>query len=109
QAEKPAQIEHVFIFDDDDKESFALKRMHHIMLPAGGGCVAAWNHGAFATSAPVMVQMSDDWIPIPGWDEEILKRIGDVEKPAVLAVSDGFRKDNLLCMAIMTRKYWTQD
>lgn len=109
QAEKPAQVEHIFVFDEDDKESYPLKRMHHLCLPPGGGCVAAWNAGAFATTAPVLVQMSDDWIPVPGWDELILSRLGDVGKPSVLAVSDGLRKDNLLCMAIMTRPYWALD
>lgn len=109
QAEKPDQIEHIFVIDDDDKESFPLKRMHHLCIPAGGGCVSAWNHGAFATTAPVMIQLSDDWIPVPGWDDLLLSRIGDTGQAKVLAISDGFRKDNLLCMAIMTRSYWSLD
>ena len=37
------------------------------------------------------------------WDKLILAAIGDTSKPAVLAVSDGYRTDNLLCMAILTR------
>jgi hypothetical protein len=57
----------------------------------------------------VLVQMSDDWIPPHQWDELILQRLGDVTAPAVLAVSDGGRTDNLLCMAICTRTYMDQD
>lgn len=109
QAEQPERIEHIFVVDDDDKESIPLHRMHHLVVQAGGGCVNAWNEGAFSTTAPVLVQMSDDWIPIPGWDDAILNRIGDVEKASVVAVSDGHREDKLLCMAIMTRNYWSQD
>jgi hypothetical protein len=83
--------------------------MHHLIIPAGGGCVAAWNHAAFSTEAPVLVQLSDDWMPVPMWDKLILERLGDITKPAVLAISDGSRKDDLLCMAICTRAYWKQD
>ena len=108
-ANEPDRIEHIFVFDSDDEESQALRRMHHFEITAGGGCVAAWNNGALATRAPVIVQLSDDWTPIPQWDKIILDRLEDVTKPAVLAISDGHRKDDLLCMAICTRAYWEQD
>ena len=36
----------------------------------------------------------------------ILDAIGDTSQPAVLAVSDGSRTDDLLCMAIVTRAYY---
>jgi len=108
-AERPEQVEHIFVFDADDKESEPLSRMHHLRIEPGGGCVAAWNHALWATAAPVVVQLSDDWVPTPYWDSEILKRIGDVNQPAVLAISDGLRNDQLLCMAIATRAYCAQD
>jgi hypothetical protein len=108
-AEKPDQVEHIFVFDEDDRESDPLRRMHHLVMPAGGGCVAAWNSGCFATTAPVIVQLSDDWTPPPHWDKIILERLGDLTKPSVLAVDDGFRKDDLLCMAICTREYFNLD
>jgi cephalosporin hydroxylase len=115
-AAQPETIEHIFVIDADDKESFPLRRMHHLTIPAGGGCVAAWNHGAFATTAPILIQMSDDWEPPMEWDKLIIERLvagGDMKeelnKAKVLAVSDGSRKDDLLCMAIMTRTYWTLD
>ena len=108
-AEHPERIEHVFVIDEDDEESKPLLRMHSLQISPGGGCVAAWNHAAMATVAPIMVQLSDDWVPAAGWDTEIMRRIGDPNKPAVLAISDGNRKDDLLCMAICTRAYWSQD
>lgn len=102
-AEKPEAVEHIFVTDNDDASSLCLQRMHCLIMPAGGGCVAAWNAGARATTAPVIIQMSDDWVPVPQWDRLILERLGDVTKPAVLAISDGSRRDGLLCMAILTR------
>lgn len=108
-AEKPDQVEHIFVIDADDEESRALTRLHHLTIAPGGGCVAAWNQGAMSTRAEVLVQMSDDWQPLPGWDELILERLGDIRKPSVLAISDGVRSDKLLCMAIMTRTYWRLD
>ncbi len=103
-------IEHIFAIDEDDAESIAaLSSFSHIIVPAGGGCVRAWNAALAATTAPVIVQLSDDWTPQKGWDTKILARIGDVRKPAVLAISDGHRTDKLLCMAICTRAYTALD
>ncbi len=101
---EPGAIEHIFAIDEDDKESFnALGTFRHVKVKAGGGCVAAWNAAAEASRGSVLIQLSDDWIPPIGWDKEILSRIGNVKKPAVLAISDGHRRDGLLCMAILTR------
>ncbi len=101
---EPASIEHIFAIDEDDKETFnALGTFRHVKVKPGGGCVAAWNAAAAASRGEVLIQLSDDWIPPIGWDKEILKRIGNVRKSAVLAISDGHRRDGLLCMAILTR------
>jgi tetratricopeptide (TPR) repeat protein len=103
-ADRPEAIEHIFIIDENDEESLGLRRMHHIAMPDDGrGPVAAWNLGALATAAPIIVQLSDDWIPQAKWDTAILAAIGDTTRPTVLAVSDGHRTDDLLCMAILTR------
>ncbi len=104
-AAQPERVEHIFIVDADDKDAVWLRRFRHLAIAPGGGCVAAWNAGAIATNAPVLVQMSDDWVPPQCWDDLILERIGDVSKQSVLAVSDGARTDQLLCMAICTRAY----
>lgn len=108
-AAHPEVIEHVFILDADDPASDMLRRFRHLVVSPGGGCVAAWNTGAFHTEAPVLIQMSDDWVPPQLWDELLLERLGDVTQPRVLAVSDGQRTDQLLCMAICTRNYVNQD
>ncbi|MDD5351277.1 MAG: class I SAM-dependent methyltransferase [Chthoniobacteraceae bacterium] len=114
-AAQPERVEHLFIFDTDDQDSHGLRRFPHLELPAGGGCVAAWNAGAAHTAAPVLVQMSDDWTPPQNWDQLILDRLADPSVPSVplparvLAVSDGHRTDKLICLAIATRAYVLQD
>lgn len=108
-AANPGAVEHIFVLDADDEESAPLRRMHHLTIPAGGGCVAAWNHARLATTAPILVQLSDDWIPCAEWDKKIIERIGDTTKEKVLAISDGHRTDELLCMFICTRAYTDQD
>jgi hypothetical protein len=104
-AAKPARIEHIFGIDCDDHASqTALAKLgHRIVLQNGGGCVAAWNIAAEASTGDVLVQLSDDWTPVPGWDEEFVWRLRDVNQPGVLRPSDGHRRDDLLCMAILTR------
>jgi predicted O-methyltransferase YrrM len=117
-AERPDRIEHIFVLDQDDKESKPLTRMHNLIVPTGGGCVNAWNSGALVSNGDVLIQMSDDWMPPPRWDALILEKFGmrnaecgieELQKPRVLAISDGHRKDDLLCMAIMTKEYFMQD
>ncbi len=78
------------------------------MVPPGGGCVRAWNTAAVKCNGALLVQMSDDFHPPVHWDTLILDRIPDLSAPAVLAVSDGTRTDELLCMAILTRARFLQ-
>lgn len=108
-AANPEGIEHIFAVDEDDAAALAgLKQYRKVVVPPGGGCVAAWNAAAAASTCAVLVQLSDDWEPPIGWDGLILERLGDVSQPAVLAISDGHRKDQLLCMAILTRARYEQ-
>lgn len=108
-ADHPDEIEHIFAFDNDDADSHCLRRFNHVELQPGGGCVAAWNAAAAASLGQVLIQLSDDWTPVQGWDTLILNRLGDLKQPRVLAISDGHRNDDLLCMAICTRAYYGQD
>ena len=117
----PIGVEHTFAIDADDKESLeALKHYRHIVIEQPNGCVKAWNTLAAISQGKVLVQMSDDWMPPMHWDEgiwraleaETKKRGGDDAQvgqvPLVVAVSDGHRKDDLLCMAILTRARYEQ-
>jgi hypothetical protein len=69
-----------------------------------GGIINAWNQGAKLAKADIIVQMSDDWSPPRHWDASICSLIGSKTGDAVLAVSDGYRTDKLLCMAILNKK-----
>jgi hypothetical protein len=97
-------IEHIFALDADDAESLQyLTLWRNVVVAPGGGPVRAWNAAAQACNGHVLIQLSDDWEPPMGWDQIILDRIGDTSKSAVLQIWDGYREDQLLCMAILTR------
>lgn len=117
-ADTPLGIEHIFAIDEDDKESLeALKHYRHVVLPAPGNCVAAWNRAAEVAKGNILVQLSDDWIPSYSWDSHVwaafeegarIKK-GSIEKtPLVLAVKDGLRTDDLLCIAILNQARYRQ-
>jgi len=107
-AADPDAIEHIFAIDADDPMAAFLTVHNHVVLPGNGGPVAAWNAAASKSKGSVIVQMSDDWEPPMHWDKLILDAIGDTTREAVLAVNDGHRKDDLLCMAILTRARYQQ-
>jgi hypothetical protein len=109
-AANPDAIEHIFAIDLDDEASDPLCTYRHIAIPGGLGPCAAWNAALAVSHGKVVIQMSDDWNPPLHWDRLILSRLrsgvgqtDDLSQPAVLAVSDGTRKDGLICMAICTR------
>jgi hypothetical protein len=100
-------VEHIFAIDEDDEESRKyLGRFRHIVVPAGGYSVAAWNAAAARATGDILVQMSDDFMPPPEWDKSIIDSLGgSLFSPAVLRVNDGYRKDGLITMAIVTRRW----
>jgi len=100
----PELVEHIFACDDDDRQGNGhIALFNHTVVPVGGGCCAAWNAAATVSSGEVLIAIADDVIPPIGWDRAVLEAIGDTTKPAVLATSDGHRKDTLLTLAILTR------
>lgn len=107
-AEKAGAIEWIFAVDEDDKESQeALKGYRTVIVPSGKGPVAAWNEAAKASTGKILIQMSDDWFSPGAWDAMIYQKLASkIDDEAVLRISDGHRKDDLMCMAILTRKYF---
>lgn len=103
-AKNPQDIEHIFGIDDDDTDSLANINTQRVIVERGKGCVAAWNACAKACKGEILIQLSDDWEPTQHWDETILNEFEGVEGEQVLAISDGHRTDELLCMAILNRK-----
>jgi glycosyltransferase involved in cell wall biosynthesis len=111
-AVNPERIQHVYCVDDDDTQSKKLASQFEHTVSMGKSCVAAWNDGCAIATGDLLVQLSDDWLPVPGWDAKLLdevKRAGKtLDDPLVIAVSDGHRKDDLLCMAILTHARYVQ-
>lgn len=98
-------VEHIFALDANDDDAPYLSVCRHIYVSGNGGPVEAWNVAASRASGKLLVQLSDDWVPPFGWDKLLLDAIGDrINAEAVIAVSDGHRTDDLLCMAICTRQ-----
>jgi glycosyltransferase involved in cell wall biosynthesis len=104
-------VEHIFAIDEDDEESLKhLSRFRHIVVPAGGYSVAAWNAAAVRSTGDIIVQMSDDFMAPPDWDKSIIYALGDsLFTPAVLRVKDGYRNDGLITIAIVTRCWLWQE
>jgi len=130
-ASNPDAIEHIFAIDATDPASFLLTNTRSVVVRGNGGPVDAWNVAASQSKGQFLVQLSDDWQPFPGWDTAILNELeksviscpycnsvcpycapspnlDGLSQPRVLAVSDGHRTDDLLCMAIMTRARYQQ-
>ena len=107
-AKHPERIEHIFVVDSDDEKAEVLKRFRSVIQKENGFSVGAWNLGAQKASGDIIIQLSDDWECPPQWDEMVESRL-DISKPQVLRISDGYRKDELLCMAILTKKYYEQN
>jgi hypothetical protein len=107
-AYNPCSVEWVFgIAEDDENSKVVLQCFRTVIVPGPNkGPVAAWNLAAKESSGKILVQMSDDWMPTLHWDKLIVDRMGDTSRETVLAVSDGYRKDDLLCMAILSRPYY---
>lgn len=105
-ATHPERIEHIFAVDADDKISVGMAKQFVSVVSLAKSCVAAWNLAAEKSQGDLLVQLSDDWVPALGWDEKLLEALKgrDLRKEEiVVAVSDGTRKDDLLCMAILSR------
>ena len=107
-AKNPDAIEHIFGLDGDDMHGALLAVHNHVVTNGSAGSVAAWNAAAAKAQGEVLIQLSDDWNPPMHWDEIILNAIGDTNEFKVLAISDGHRTDNLLCMAILTSKRYRE-
>ncbi len=78
------------------------------------GSAAAWNMCAMCSKGDVLIQMQDDLELPPKWDSRLLQAIICQAgfdwpfKPVVVALSDGYRKDGLLCTAICNRARYEQ-
>ena len=110
-ASDPTRVEHIFAVDEDDAISVEMAKQFISVTSSDKSCVAAWNLAAASARGEIFVQLSDDWVPCAGWDQKLLDLVKDRDansEPFVIAPSDGGRKDDLLCMAILSRARYEQ-
>ena len=122
-ATNPEQIEYVLAWERSDEASTAHfdAVIPTLQVPWIGGSVMAIR-GAFNGSAPAwnaayqasmglfLIQVSDDLECPQDWDLALLGRLptGWETENHVIAVSDGLRRDRLMCHAMCTRAYADQ-
>jgi hypothetical protein len=106
-AADPDAIEHIYALDYDDPMIGPFLTCRHV-INRDAGPVGAWNAAARFSQGEILVQLSDDWDPPMHWDKLILDKFNGTQDPAVLAISDGSRNDDLLCMAILNRARYKQ-
>jgi hypothetical protein len=107
------RIEHIFAMEADSPDLDVLGRFRHALAPAGllgrasGNCVLANNAAARAARGDVLIFASDDMGRPPlHWDAIIDDELGKAAKanePAMLRVSDGQRRDDLIVTPCVTR------
>jgi hypothetical protein len=106
-ANNPERVEHIFAVDHDDETAATLNRFGGVVQTEDGYSVGAWNLAAQESTGEILIQSSDDIEPPPGWDDMVDSRL-DTGAAYVLRTSDGYRTDELITMAIITRKYYEQ-
>jgi hypothetical protein len=92
--------------DSDDVVSVEMSKQFVSVTSPAKSCVTAWNLAAAKAQGDILVQLSDDWVPCLDWDGKLLRAIEGRDprtEQFVIAPSDGTRKDDLLCMAILSR------
>lgn len=122
-AGKPGEIEYIFAVNSDDPSlnelrSLASKNSGFTPLITTNpyiGSVAAWADAARLSTGEIMLQMSDDVEPPAHWDDLLLDAVdrkfqGEyfVGKTYFIKTLDGYRNDDLMVCAIMSRAYYKQ-
>jgi hypothetical protein len=91
----------------------------HVMECEKPGSAPAWNLAASKATGHVLIQAQDDVEPPQNWDRSLRERLTEydeaetrgpylIDLPTVVMVSDGFRRDGLLCTAICNRARYKQ-
>lgn len=115
----PAQVEYVFVCDNDDGPTkaaivatldgmtFQWQFVTRHALEKSPGSAPAWAEGYKYSRGDLLIQVSDDFEPPKDWDHLLFGRLPEdwQEGRYVVAVNDGYRKDRLMTMFICTRAY----
>lgn len=117
----PRACQYILCCDENDetrfdaiRETADLDRFGHSCYVdhPGTGSAAAWDFAAKFSIGHILIQAQDDVEPPQDWDHLLLAHwVANTrapDEPAFIAVSDGFRKDELCCTAIMNRARYKQ-
>jgi hypothetical protein len=122
-AVNPERVEYIFALNTDDPKNAEYMRTLDIRPPSVRiihgdfhGSAPAWNIGSGFAKGALLIQASDDLIPMLDWDLCLSKRIeweagpDWTRLPVFVAVSDGYRLGDheLVTSAIMTLVYAEQ-
>lgn len=123
-AENAQDIEYIFACESDDPALPQLKALldaESPLLPFArveviegsfGGSAPAWDAAARVSTGAILFQMQDDLECEEAWDFLLTSTLAQLplsDKPTpsfFISVSDGYRKDALLCTAICSRRYY---
>ncbi len=119
-AAHPEDVQYVLCADADDETRFDLiKATRDIDLKGafvehpGTGSAPAWDFAAKFSTGWWLIQASDDVEPPERYDELLMAKVNEaghlfdwMTRPIVIAVSDGYRKDRLMTVAVCNRAYY---
>ena len=124
-AEFPRRVEYIFALNYDDPTAnklqplieahaleFALFARVDFVQGDFHGSAPAWDKAASISTGDILIQGQDDVEPPLNWDARLehtaerAKAHSEDDRPFFIAVSDGYRKDDLCCTAIMSRQYY---
>lgn len=114
-ASNRAAIEYIVACNDDDQETIEAfdKTPAIVVFGPYRASVEAWDWAAKVSKGEIIIQVQDDLVLEDGWDTKLIRHLRELqppwsERPAVIAVNDGFRRDRLLCTAIVNRARYVQ-
>jgi len=101
----PENVEYIFGLHSFDATSVKhLSGFKHAATDRkGSGC--NYDTAAGASTGTIIVQAQDDCYPPDGWDDDLLKIVGNTSDAVFVACGDGHRADRLSANTIITRAY----
>ena len=111
EAKDPQNIEYVLTVNEDEAYSLPPAALagwgaHAFVKEGVVSPISAYNAAASVARGDILMTVSDDYFPPPGWDEQVRQAIPDVEQEAVLDVNNSDGSTWLIPFPIVTRKYY---
>jgi hypothetical protein len=101
-ADNVANIEIITCVDHDDEAGKAA--FPDAVISRENTVVAAWNEAAKHATGDILIGLDDDWVSPPSWDQIIESYM--CNGADILHVGDLHRKDDLVCHAIISKRFY---